>query len=291
MKSDFSDLRFTKADGVTTIDAWLESHIASTSAVVWVEFPTTPANTVTEDYYVYYGNSSAASDWDIGATFLFGDDFTNGNNWTFSNTNLINVENGVMRVKPVAGGADAYVTSKPTLGDNFVQEYDYKPTYGFTYYGVTAIGVSQTHTYDGGTDKIANWHYGGESSGNQRIYWRTKAGGTTYDGTEIKPYITNEVYKFQATKNGASAVCKIWDTSHSESSPNTNNTLTVSNSYEFPYIAVFTRSGHTQPAVDISNFRIRKYATNPATYSFGSEESNVSGNAKWYYDLLKRRNQ
>ncbi len=37
--------------------------------------------------------------------------------------------------------------------------------------------------------------------------------------------------------------------------------------------------------------RVRKYAANPATYGFSSEESEpVSGNPYWYYNLLKRRN-
>ena len=72
MQSDFDDLRFTQADGQTLIDAWLETKTNDVSATVWVEFPTTPANGVDQDYYMYYGNAGAASDWDIGATFIFG---------------------------------------------------------------------------------------------------------------------------------------------------------------------------------------------------------------------------
>ena len=69
MQSDFDDLRFTQADGTTLIDAWLESKVDDDSAVVWAEFPTTPANTVEQTYYMYYGKV-VASDWDGAATFI-----------------------------------------------------------------------------------------------------------------------------------------------------------------------------------------------------------------------------
>ena len=52
MQVDFDDLRFTKADGTTLLDAWLESKTDSTSAKVWVETDT-PANTVESDIYMY----------------------------------------------------------------------------------------------------------------------------------------------------------------------------------------------------------------------------------------------
>ena len=81
MQVDFDDLRFTKLDGTTLLDAWLESKVDSTSAVVWVETDT-PANTVEADIYMYYGNSGAASDWDGISTFVghfFGGDSTG---WT-----------------------------------------------------------------------------------------------------------------------------------------------------------------------------------------------------------------
>lgn len=277
MQGDFDDLRFTQVDGTTLIDAWLESKVDNTSAVVFAEFPTTPANTVEQDYYMYYGNAGAASDWDIGATFVFGDGFDNANNWTISDTNAINVESGVMRVKAVTGGKNAYVTSKPTLGDNFVMEYDYKPTAGYTHYGVIGVGLTEQTAYAGGNNGIFHWHYGGASSGNQSLHSRSMVSGSNYPGTYIQPYATNELYKFQCAKLGSTVTCKIWDTSHSESSPNVSNALTCRNSYEYTYIDIFTRPGYTQPAADIDNFRIRKYVANPPTYAFGAEESAPTG--------------
>jgi hypothetical protein len=80
IQADFDDLRFTQSDGVTLIDAWLESKIDSTSAVVWVETDT-PANGVDADIYMYYGNGSVASDWDGDETFEFFDDFEYACTW------------------------------------------------------------------------------------------------------------------------------------------------------------------------------------------------------------------
>jgi hypothetical protein len=75
MQGDFDDIRFTQADGTTLIDAWAEVIVTDTSATVWVEFPTTPANTVEQTYYMYYGYAGVGSDWDGDATFEFFDDF------------------------------------------------------------------------------------------------------------------------------------------------------------------------------------------------------------------------
>ena len=76
MQGDFDDIRFTQVDGTTLVDAWAEVIVTDTSAEVWVEFPTTPANTVEQDYYMYYGNGSVAPDWDGAATFELFDDFS-----------------------------------------------------------------------------------------------------------------------------------------------------------------------------------------------------------------------
>jgi hypothetical protein len=83
MDGEFDDIRFTQADGETLVDAWAEVIVTDTSAVVWVEFPTTPANTVEQDYYMYYGNTGAASDWSGVETFEFFDDFeSDGCEWS-----------------------------------------------------------------------------------------------------------------------------------------------------------------------------------------------------------------
>ncbi len=75
MIADFSDLRFTDSDYQTPIPYWIESYVASDSAVVWVKAPTIPASSTTT-VYMYYGNPSAPSESDPDDTFDVFVDFT-----------------------------------------------------------------------------------------------------------------------------------------------------------------------------------------------------------------------
>lgn len=68
MIADFSDLRFTDSDCQTLIPHWVESYVASDSAVVWVKVPAIPASSTTT-IYMYYGNPSATSESNPDDTF------------------------------------------------------------------------------------------------------------------------------------------------------------------------------------------------------------------------------
>jgi uncharacterized repeat protein (TIGR01451 family) len=67
------DVRFTKSDGISLIDYWIESwNKTSQSAYIWVEIPTLANGDTT--IYLYYSNSEASNDSDGSATFNFFDD-------------------------------------------------------------------------------------------------------------------------------------------------------------------------------------------------------------------------
>ena len=74
-KADFSDVKFTKADGTTLLKYWLEEKVDSDYAVYWVKFETVPASPGTLDYYVYYGNAGDSDASDGDNTFSFYDHF------------------------------------------------------------------------------------------------------------------------------------------------------------------------------------------------------------------------
>lgn len=89
MNADFSDVRFTGADGITLINYWLESETNSTTATFWVKVPIIPASPATTAIYMYYGNSSATTLSNGSNTFNFFDTFGNGDtpgdwNWSFN---------------------------------------------------------------------------------------------------------------------------------------------------------------------------------------------------------------
>jgi len=80
-QADFDDLRFTKADGTTLLDYWIENKLTCTTdlyADCWVELDTIAQMTsLTEHthFYLYYGNATAASVSNGSTTFVQFDNF------------------------------------------------------------------------------------------------------------------------------------------------------------------------------------------------------------------------
>lgn len=75
-RSDFGDIRFTKDDGTTLLDYWMEEKVNSDYAIFWVKVPSIPASPDTATIYIYYGKSDATYVGDGDDTFLFFDDFS-----------------------------------------------------------------------------------------------------------------------------------------------------------------------------------------------------------------------
>ena len=75
MNADFSDLRLTDSDELTSLPYWIESYVASDSATVWVKVPSISASS-TKTIYMYYGNPSASSESNPDNTFDLFVDFT-----------------------------------------------------------------------------------------------------------------------------------------------------------------------------------------------------------------------
>jgi len=73
--ADFSDLRFTSADGETLLSHWIED-ITGTVATVWVKFDSIPDDPEWTDFFIYYGNSGASDTSDGDSVFIFFDDFS-----------------------------------------------------------------------------------------------------------------------------------------------------------------------------------------------------------------------
>ena len=79
--STFNDLRFTKSDGTTLLDYWIESVTGTTPnqlATIWIEFDSIGTGATT--FYMYYGKADAAAVSNGANTFLFFDDFERGSN-------------------------------------------------------------------------------------------------------------------------------------------------------------------------------------------------------------------
>ena len=80
-----NDIRFTKADGTTELDYWIENSDANT-ATVWIEFD--PIETTDTDFYIYYGKATDTTTSNGAETFLFFDHYPgveiDAEKWTVS---------------------------------------------------------------------------------------------------------------------------------------------------------------------------------------------------------------
>ncbi|NOY11367.1 MAG: DUF2341 domain-containing protein [Archaeoglobi archaeon] len=74
--SDGSDVRFTDEFG-NALSYWIEEWNYGTSAKIWVKVPSIPASGTTT-IYLYYGNLAANSESNGTSTFVFFDDFDDG---------------------------------------------------------------------------------------------------------------------------------------------------------------------------------------------------------------------
>jgi hypothetical protein len=80
-KTDFSDLRFTAADGTTLLDYYIEDVTGTTPtqvATIWIEFDSIGTGATT--FYMYYGYSSATAVSSGPNTFQLFEDFNALNN-------------------------------------------------------------------------------------------------------------------------------------------------------------------------------------------------------------------
>jgi hypothetical protein len=110
-RTDFGDVRFTRSDGSTLLDYWMEEKVDGDYAVFWVEVADDlSTNAVT--IYIYYGNSTATTTSNGNNTFLFFDDFNVdlskwtvvSGTWTISNGELVSATTDDDQIR----SADAY---------------------------------------------------------------------------------------------------------------------------------------------------------------------------------------
>jgi len=124
--STYKDIRFTKSDGTTLLNYWIESSNSST-ATIWVKVDSIPASG-TADIFLYYGNSSATAVSNGVNTFITFDDFEDGTITNWSATGLASyTETGGQLVLEAntytyATPPSAYMARSINLSDGFVAE-------------------------------------------------------------------------------------------------------------------------------------------------------------------------
>jgi len=262
MQSDFDDLRFTQADGETLIDAWLETKTDDASATVWAEFPTTPANTVEQTYYMYYGNAGAASDWDGDGTFQFFDDCSGSvvsdkydtagglstGSFSYSGGEMITTYDSI------AGGKILPIKDTYSISNDCVMECDLKVESGASseYLGIVMRWIDngnhyQMYSHDTGKSYILDK--------SDDAYTEVATGIAVDTWYESKGIVKGSDLEWYPT---GSLIVERTDATHSTGR-----------------VGLFSYRGITH----WDDIRVRKYAANPPTYAFGAEESAPTGAA------------
>ena len=79
VRDDFGDVRFTKSDGSSLLNYWIESYTSGSVATIWIQLApspdTIPVSPGTYTFYIYYDNSGQTTTSSGINTFLFFDDF------------------------------------------------------------------------------------------------------------------------------------------------------------------------------------------------------------------------
>jgi hypothetical protein len=171
-QADFDDLRFTKSDGVTALDAWLRNKVDSSYAYIWVELDAVPASPTTTTFYLYYGDATAVSDWSGADTFVVFDDFergadgdTVGGSWTEStahvhistthNMGTVTGYSGSRSMMLVGGAAPPAVTIPVVAGvNNYAVDYTYYKEELAGFYTKRGNGTTLIDTYFNTTEDI-----------------------------------------------------------------------------------------------------------------------------------------
>ncbi len=222
-RSDFGDLRFTKSDGVTLLDYWIESYTSGVSAVVWVEVDSIPASTA--DIYLYYGNPSTTSISNGASTFMFFDHFNDLNNWStdispnYGESLSASFSNSEVTITTSSSNSDprgSYAIKKTStaFSPNAAIRTRYRDNNAYWYPGGFGFGVYPPYQSANNVIKGIYTHgqFNGVSAKNGTLAYSS---GTAYDNTY---YIWDLIWtsnKTQLLRNGVS----LWSNTNSAAIP------------------------------------------------------------------------
>lgn len=246
MQADFDDIRFnTKARGY--IDYWIESYVASTSAVVWVELSDAITDGNSDTIWMYYGNSGL-SDGGVGDdTFDFFDDFSGDlSKWNITGTVVIDTGRAKISGNNVYGSNG--MTTIDTFSKGIILEYD---------------------VYQAGLYHAMNGFSVQPLDINKGIFWNLHTTGNFY-------YRVDSVSNFLGTYTAGATDNVKWilplgngfSLYRNDVLRRTDTSWTNPNSANRPTFMQYTAGVFLY----IDNVRIRKYAANEPTASYGTAQ-------------------
>lgn len=271
MNADFSDLRFTDiADAA--LPYWVESSIASTSAIIWVKVAASAASIL-----MYYGNAAATSESAGAAVFDFFDDF--------SGTSVDTAKWNVLAGASVSGGqlslsaSEGYsaIASKTLFSAPYRAISRVKCTSRATTYIEFGFGVHQSN----------NTSYAGDGGGSSNGY-RVNESDTATHGANIQKFngswTTLNQNSFNLAQNTyfrtvlsclASGNALKLEFQPSGGGANIVSAVSTDTTYTSGYLSLINYGNNGGTTVSICDFiAVGKYSATPPTCSVGTATQN-----------------
>lgn len=265
--SSFDDLRFTKSDGTTLLDYWIESISGippNQLATVWIEFDSIGTDATT--FYMYYGKADASAVSSGANTFLFFDNFDDNSLDTDKWEVLTNTwaETGGLLKGTCGEGAHATIISKNQVAptDNYAVDATIAAQYGLStknYQSGLVINDTKTSASMG----VGYWL-------DQTFYddWIiVDETGALTEGTKDTGFDARNTTLYSFRKNGTGHKLFV------------NNVEKVSHTYSWgtapQYVGCYV--AYEANYANFNNFRVRNYqTTEPAWGSWGSMEKQAA---------------
>lgn len=273
-KIDFSDLRFTKADGESYLDYYIVESVIGVSAIIDVEIATMPASPNTTTIYIYYGNSSASAASSARNTYKIFDDFSAGSadQWTLINCVEDRIVNHRLDFTGTGGGTSARINYGVDIG-NFKWQYSYLViNTGISRGAAVAVTDTITSNYSAVNDGAAAMHH--EIAGGTRYKWLYGKVGGIADNTGPEAGLEGVEYFVTFTKIGNDYTFITYsDNDRTIIVANVTNNIATTNPLSQIYAMISALDAGNDLEGWFKNYIIQNYINPEPTYgATGSEE-------------------
>ncbi|MHC1707864.1 MAG: DUF2341 domain-containing protein [Bacteroidales bacterium] len=265
-KTDFTDIRFTSADGTTLLSHWIQSTVASNNAVFWVKIASDLSSS-SQTIYMYYGNAAATTVTSGTNTFIFYDDGSTTSGWTTSGTvGSSNVQGNPVNSLRAAGSSGSYLTRNTGIGPNtftFFNVFTVTGNLGNFFFQCNASGSGQMYRLD----SRGNPNFSGFATTTTWTAW-TAPGGTQASSA-------NTWYRFGIAINASGTSSTLYYNSGTSTNPVPGTVLgTYTSTNSGTYIGLVGDAAGGSLYTYWDNIITRKYVSpEPAHASWGAVES------------------
>ncbi len=265
-KTDFTDIRFTAADGTTLLSHWIQSFTASNNAVFWVKMPA-DLSTTNQTIYVYYGNAAAITVSSGTSTFIYYDDGSTTTGWTTSGTVGSSAAQGLPANSLRANGASgSYLFRNAGIGPNTFTFFNVRTdagNLGNFFFQCNSAGLGQMYRLD----SRGTVNYSGFATTTSWLAWNAP--------TDVKTSSANTWYQFGIAINSAGTSSTLYYDAGTGTNPVTGTALgTYATTNSGSYIGLVGDAAGNTLYTYWDNIITRKYVNpEPANSVWGAQES------------------